>query len=180
MSFAGKVWKILVGIKDGLVLLFMLLFFIGLFAILSSRPNPGQVRDGALLIDLAGVVVEEKSAVDPIAALISGSAPVAEYRARDIVRALDAAATDTRIKAVVIDLTTFLGGVFYSVDRLGSPWEGISHANPLFYVVDAIRYGFLGTSDVGAPISFAILAAMSLALLAWSQYLFTSGRKLKP
>ena len=49
MSFAGKVWKILVGIKDGLVLLFMLLFFIGLFAVLSARPNPGQVRDGVLL-----------------------------------------------------------------------------------------------------------------------------------
>ncbi len=45
---------------------------------------------------------------------------------------------------------TFLGGVFYSVDRLGSPWEQLSHANPLFYVVDAVRYGFLGTSDVGA------------------------------
>ena len=44
---------------------------------------------------------------------------------------------------------TFLGGVFYSVDRLGTPWEQISHANPLFYVVDAVRYGFLGTSDVG-------------------------------
>ena len=49
---------------------------------------------------------------------------------------------------------TFLGGVFYSVDRLGSPWEQISHANPLFYVVDAVRYGFLGISDVGAPLSF--------------------------
>jgi ABC-2 type transport system permease protein len=84
------------------------------------------------------------------------------------------------INNIVILPLTFLGGVFYSIDRLGSPWEGISHANPLFYVVDAVRYGFLGTSDVGAGISFAVLAAMSLALLAWSQYLFTSGRKLKP
>src|SRR5688500_14620496 len=84
------------------------------------------------------------------------------------------------INNIVILPLTFLGGVFYSVDRLGSPWEQISHANPLFYVVDALRYGFLGHSDVGAPISFAVLAAMSLALLAWSQYLFTSGRRLKP
>ncbi|WP_086608671.1 signal peptide peptidase SppA [Erythrobacter donghaensis] len=128
MSFAGKVWKILVGIKDGLVLLFMLLFFIGLFAILSARPNPGQVRDGALLIDLAGVVVEEKSAADPIAALISGSAPVAEYRARDIVRALDAAATDTRIKAVVIDMTTFLGGGQVHLTEIGEAMERVRKA----------------------------------------------------
>ena len=84
------------------------------------------------------------------------------------------------INNIVILPLTFLGGVFYSVDRLGSPWEQISHANPLFYVVDAVRYGFLGTSDVGAPISFAVLAAMALALLAWSQYLFSSGQKLKP
>ena len=84
------------------------------------------------------------------------------------------------INNIVILPLTFLGGVFYSVDRLGSPWEQVSHANPLFYVVDALRYAFLGHSDVSAPISFAVLAAMSLALLAWSQYLFTTGRKLKP
>ena len=64
---------------------------------------------------------------------------------------------------IVILPLTFLGGVFYSVDRLGSPWEEISHANPLFYVVDAIRYGFLGTSDVGRRLAFAVLAAMALA-----------------
>jgi ABC-2 type transport system permease protein len=84
------------------------------------------------------------------------------------------------INNIVILPLTFLGGVFYSIDRLGSPWEGLSHANPLFYVVEAIRYGFLGTSDVSPWIAFAIVAAMCLALLAWSQWLFTSGRKLKP
>jgi len=110
MSFVGKVWKILVGIKDGLVLLFMLLFFVALFGVLSARPNPGQVRDGALLIDLAGVVVEEKSTLDPLAALLASEAPLEETRARDVVRALDAAATDKRIRAVVLDMTAFLGG----------------------------------------------------------------------
>jgi ABC-2 type transport system permease protein len=84
------------------------------------------------------------------------------------------------INNIVILPLTFLGGVFYSIDRLGSPWEGLSHANPLFYVVEAIRYGFLGTSDVPPGIAFAVVAAMCLALLAWSQWLFTSGRKLKP
>lgn len=84
------------------------------------------------------------------------------------------------INNIVILPLTFLGGVFYSVDRLAEPWDAVSHANPLFYVVDAVRYGFLGASDAGALLSFGVLAAMSLALLAWSQYLFTSGRKLKP
>ena len=54
MSFAGKVWRLLVGIKDGLTLLFLLLFFGLLFALLTSRPSPVQVREGALLLNLDG------------------------------------------------------------------------------------------------------------------------------
>ena len=128
MSFVGKVWKVLVGIKDGMVLLFMLLFFVALFGILSARPSPGQVRDGALLIDLGGVVVEEKSAVDPFTALLSGTAPVEEYRSRDIVRALDAAATDDRIKAVVFDLSTFLGGGQVHLTEIGEAIDRVRKA----------------------------------------------------
>ncbi len=70
MSFARKVWRLLVGIKDGLALLFLLLFFGLLFAALSARPNPGVVRDGALLLDLNGVLVEEVAPVDPFQALL--------------------------------------------------------------------------------------------------------------
>lgn len=128
MNFVGKVWKILVGIKDGLVLLFMLLFFVALFAILSARPNPGQVREGALLIDLDGMVVEEKSVLDPIETLLSGTAPIGEYRSRDIVRALDAAATDDRIKAVVFDLTTFLGGGQVHLKDIGEAMDRVRKA----------------------------------------------------
>jgi protease-4 len=128
MSFVGKVWKVLVGIKDGLVLLFMLLFFVALFGILSARPSPGQVRDGALLIDLSGVVVEEKSVLDPLEALLSGSAPIGEHRARDIIRALDAAATDDRIKAVVLDMTTFLGGGQVHLTEIGEAMERVRKA----------------------------------------------------
>ena len=128
MNFVGKVWKILVGIKDGLVLLFMLLFFVALFGILSARPNPGQVREGALLIDLDGIVVEEKSVLDPIETLLSGTAPVGEYRSRDIVRALDAAASDDRIKAVVFDLTTFLGGGQVHLKDIGEAMDRVRKA----------------------------------------------------
>ena len=128
MSFVGKVWKVLVGVKDGLVLLFMLLFFVALFGILSARPSPGAVQDGALLIALSGRVVEEKSALDPIEALLSGSAPVEEYRARDLVRALDAAATDPRISAVVLDMTTFMGGGQVHLTEIGEAMDRVRKA----------------------------------------------------
>lgn len=110
MSFAGKVWRLLVGIKDGLSLLFLLLFFGTLFALLSARPSPGHVREGALLLELDGYVVEERSEVDPLEALLAAETQLAEYPARDLARALDAAASDDRIKAVVLDLSKFMGG----------------------------------------------------------------------
>ena len=84
------------------------------------------------------------------------------------------------INNIVILPLIFLGGVFYSVSRLGSPWEQISHFNPLFYVVDAVRYGFLGTSDVTPWISLAVVGAITLLLVTWSQVLFTTGHRLKP
>lgn len=129
MSFAAKAWKLLVGIKDGLVLIFMLLFFIVLFTVLASRPSPGQVRDGALLLELDGYIVEERSPVDPLATLVSGEAPVGEYQARDLVRALDAAAEDDRIKAVVIDMSTFLGGGQVHLQAVGEAMERVRKAD---------------------------------------------------
>ena len=110
MIFARKVWRILVGIKDGFALLFLLLFFYALYAVLTYRPNPGLVREGALLLKLDGVVVEEPAEIDPFALLLSGAAPLKEFRERDLVRAIEAAAEDDRIKAVVLDLDSFGGG----------------------------------------------------------------------
>jgi ABC-2 type transport system permease protein len=85
----------------------------------------------------------------------------------------------TFVNNIVILPLTFVGGVFYSIDVLPSPWEQISHANPIFYIVNSVRYGVLGTSDVSIALSFGVTAAIALATVAWSQYLFTTGRKLK-
>ena len=129
MHFAGKVWRLLVGIKDGLVLLFMLLFFALLFAILTARPSPAQVREGALLLELDGVIVEERTPIDPFAALLSGSAPVGEYQARDLVRAIDAAAKDDRITAVVLDLDSFLGAGQVHLAEVGEALDRVRAAD---------------------------------------------------
>jgi ABC-2 type transport system permease protein len=81
---------------------------------------------------------------------------------------------------LVILPLSFLGGVFYSVGRLPSPWQELSHANPLHYLIDAVRHGFLGTSDVPVGISLAVGAAMAAACVAWSARLFATGHRLKP
>ncbi|KPL69566.1 serine protease [Erythrobacter sp. SG61-1L] len=128
MSFAGKVWRLLVGIKDALSLAFLLLFFMALFAILSARPSPGVVRDGALFLQLDGSVVEEASAIDPLEALVSQQLPASQYQARDLVTAIDAAATDKRIKAVVLDLSSFTGGGHIHMQEIGAALDRVRKA----------------------------------------------------
>jgi ABC-2 type transport system permease protein len=83
------------------------------------------------------------------------------------------------VNNIVILPLTFLGGVFYSVSRLPSPWREISHANPIFYLVNAVRYGFLGVSDVNVWLCLGVTAALAVAVVAWSSWLFTTGRRLK-
>jgi len=107
MKFVKAVWKLLVGIKDALVLTLMLLFFGFLYVGLSSRPEP--VKDGVLTLDLEGSVVEQPANAE--LSDLAGAAPTpAEYRLRDLISALDAARDDDRVKAVALDLGRFTGG----------------------------------------------------------------------
>ena len=84
------------------------------------------------------------------------------------------------VNNLVILPLTFLGGVFYSVDVLPSPWEEISHANPIFYLVQSVRYGFLGTSDVSPWLALAVTGVLAAVCVAWSTWLFATGKKIKP
>ena len=119
-SFPRKVWNLLVAIKDGLALIFLLLFFVVLFGLLAGRPNASlPVSKGALLIELDGIVSEQPSEVDPFAAL-SGSSQLKETRVRDVVHALEVAAGDKRVTSVVLDLDRFLGGGQVSLAEIGT------------------------------------------------------------
>jgi len=106
MKFVRAIWKLLVGIKDVLVLLFMLLFFGALYSALSAKPAP--VRDGVLDLSIGGSVVEQPSRAN-WSDVASGNR-VGEYRLRDLVQALDKAKDDGRVKAVALDLGGFTGG----------------------------------------------------------------------
>jgi protease-4 len=117
MRFVKAVWKLLVGIKDALVLIFMLLFFGLLYAALSARP--AAVGTGVLAMDLDGVLVEQASRPDPLAALAGGSV-TREHELRDLVAVLRAARTDDKVKAVALDLDGFLGGGQASITELGA------------------------------------------------------------
>jgi len=85
----------------------------------------------------------------------------------------------TFISNIVILPLAFVGGVFYSVDMLGSPWQELSHFNPLFYLIQAMRYGMLGHADVSVWLSLGVTAAVAIPAYLVSHYLFTTGRRLK-
>ena len=119
MGFVKGAWKVLVAIKDGLVLLAMLLFFGLILAALSWRPNPAAVTEGALLVKLDGVIVEEPETADPLAAILGGQAPLKQFRERDVIRAIDTAADDDRVKVIALDLDRFMGGGQVSLEQIG-------------------------------------------------------------
>ena len=119
MAFVRGAWKILVAIKDGLVLLLLLLFFGLLFVALSAAPNPAAIHSGALVLDLDGTIVEEPETIDPIGTFLSGQVPVKQYRLRDVLHGIEAAADDERINAIVLDLDGFLGGGQVSLEQIG-------------------------------------------------------------
>ena len=74
---------------------------------------------------------------------------------------------------------TYLGGVFYSIHLLGDFWQQVSKANPILYMVNAFRYGFLGISDVSLSFSFGMIGFFIICFFALSLYLLTYSRGLR-
>lgn len=128
MKFARAVWKILVAIKDGLVLVLLLLFFGGLSLALSMKPVAGHVQEGALAITLDGPIVEERGKVEASALLLSGGKRRHQFIEHDLVRAIEAAAADGRIRAVTLDLEDFGGASQVTVSRIGAAIDTVRHA----------------------------------------------------
>ena len=109
MKLVRGAWKLLVAIKDGLVLIAMLIFFVGIFAALNARPSHA-IHDGALVLDLDGAIVEQPAEPTTFASLSGGGNMPTQFRLRDVVRAIDGAKDDAHVKAVVLDLDSFGGG----------------------------------------------------------------------
>jgi ABC-2 type transport system permease protein len=79
----------------------------------------------------------------------------------------------------VIMPMTFLSGVFYSVKSLPDFWQGISHLNPFFYMIDGFRRGFFGISDVSPWLSLLIVGTSFLIVAAVALRLLARGYKLR-
>ena len=83
------------------------------------------------------------------------------------------------VPTFVLTPLVYLGGIFYSVHNLPDWWQSITYADPLFYLINGFRYGFLGITDVSITISVSILFGMIAALVALNWYLIRTGLGLK-
>lgn len=83
------------------------------------------------------------------------------------------------VPTFVLAPLTYLGGVFYSIKMLGSPWQQVSKANPILYMVNAFRFGILGISDVPVWIAYVVMLAFVIALGAVALWLLHRGVGLR-
>jgi ABC-2 type transport system permease protein len=144
----------------------------------------GAVRALAIGVALLGLslTVTDVPVREPLALVAAITLALVLFSSLGVVVGIYAETFDhhTFVNNLVILPLTFLGGVFYSVDSLPDPWHAISHLNPIFYLVQAVRYGFLGTSDVSIWLALGVTAALAAAVVGWSSWLFRTGRRLKP
>lgn len=71
---------------------------------------------------------------------------------------------------------TYLGGVFFSIDMLPEFWQNIAQLNPILYMINGFRYGFLGITDIQLLPTFVILIIMNIGLYAFALRLLKIGR----
>jgi len=79
----------------------------------------------------------------------------------------------------VIMPMTFLSGVFYSIHSLPPFWQIVSHCNPFFYMIDGLRYGFFGVSDVSPWLSLSVVGGSMLLTFGIALYLLRTGYKIR-
>ncbi|PHR25171.1 MAG: ABC transporter permease [Desulfotalea sp.] len=79
------------------------------------------------------------------------------------------------IPTFIITPLTYLGGVFYSITLLPDFWQTVSKINPIVYMINGFRYGFLGTSDINVYIGAGMLVLFSIVLFSVNLYLFKKG-----
>jgi ABC-2 type transport system permease protein len=85
----------------------------------------------------------------------------------------------TFVPTFILTPLTYLGGVFYSITMLPDWAEKLSHLNPILYMVNAFRYGFLGYSDVSVGLAFTVMLVALIALFALCVWLMDRGTGIR-
>jgi ABC-2 type transport system permease protein len=79
------------------------------------------------------------------------------------------------VPTFILTPLTYLGGVFYSISMLPEFWQKVSLANPILYMVNAFRYGILGTSDISIGRAYLLVTFFIALLFSTCMYLMNRG-----
>jgi hypothetical protein len=139
------------------------LLFIGAGCTTSSAPTPSA-----------------SNAPDAYAPVSQSVTPVPPAPPVTVPASTTSSSTPTKPLAMTrVHLKTYLGGIFYSISVLPPFWQMISRANPILYMINGFRYGFLGITDVSIMLSLGVLLAFIAILLGVTIYLFEKGYALR-
>jgi ABC-2 type transport system permease protein len=146
--------------------------------VLASVVRGVVVGAGVLLVSLAFVDLSFAHPLWIVAFAVAGSAILGTL---GLVAGIWADKFDqvAAFQGFLIMPLTFLSGVFYSIHSLPPFWQGLSHFNPFFYMIDGFRYGFFGVSDFSPVLSLLIAAISLFALTAFTLALLKRGYKLR-
>ena len=83
------------------------------------------------------------------------------------------------VPSFVLTPLTYLGGISYSIKLLPEFWHNASMGNPILYMINAFRYGFLGVSDINLFISYLVIGGFTAVLFAVNLYLLKRGHGIR-
>ena len=83
------------------------------------------------------------------------------------------------VPMLILTPLTFLGGTFYSIDMLAEPWRTVAQLNPIFYLINGLRWTFTGTSDVPIGLAFGMTLAFVIICIAVIAVIFRTGWRLR-
>ncbi|GAB3026614.1 ABC transporter permease [Bowmanella dokdonensis] len=144
----------------------------------------GFVGGGVARALLVGILVTLVSAFfvdinihNPLMLILTLLLTATLFSAAGLVNAVFAKTFDdiSMVPTFVLTPLTYLGGVFYSLSLLPEFWQWVSKANPVVYMVNGFRYGFLGASDVGIGTALSVLIGFNLLVFATAWHLINKG-----
>jgi len=138
------------------------------------------VTVGALVTLVASVFTDLQFA-HPLLVLLVAVCTATVFATGGFINAIFAKSFDdiSIVPTFVLTPLTYLGGVFYSISLLAPIWQHASLANPILYMVNAFRFGFLGVSDIPVGAAIAIILGFLVVLSTWALLLLNRGTGIK-
>jgi ABC-2 type transport system permease protein len=144
----------------------------------------GGVTRGLLvgfLVFLVSLFFTETSVYSPLIVIIFSILTSCLFSMLALINAIFAKSFDDTsiVTTFILAPLTYLGGVFYSIDRLPQVWQTISQFNPIVYMIDGIRYGFLGINTYPISFSLIIITTLLISITAFAYYFISKSHGLR-